>query len=176
MTVTLPVKIIEGSLRGKHRRIPSLCSAVLLEWLFPEDIIAYNKKRLMRSFSEQYQLSKYFPSHGRLPLVKHTSSWAVCRQEDVLISRLLCQMLITPALLYRFRLADYDQCTYCHTCDSLQHILLTCCRYQQQRQDCFGTDVSSLYFCSLSDFVNQFIQSSLFRASTLHFLLLIKRF
>ena len=133
-------------------------------------------KRLKHTFEQQYQQSKYSSTHGKLPSVKHTSLWSVNRLEDVLISRLLCRMLITPALLHRFNFAECDQCTYYLTSNSLGHILLTCRKYHQQRHLCFGTDLSSLYICSLTEFMNRFVQFLSFRISIQKFLLSINRF
>lgn len=51
------------------------------------------------------------------------------RLEDVIITHLLCMMLITPAILFCFRVINDDECISYQVTDSLEDILFSCVKY-----------------------------------------------
>ena len=85
-----------------------------------------------------------------------SSAWSSNRRDDVLISRLVYKMIITPALLFRFHLIEDGFCHVCKVSDSLEHILFHCCKYHQQRVTCFSctflNSISFLLFLSLPSY------------------------
>ena len=149
---------------------------VMLDWIGPEDVICGWKKDSVGEFGRQFAASKYGARLGNIPSIKDTNLWVNSRKDDVLVSRLLCGMLITPQILCRFKLITNDRCGECHVADSMEHIILECKKYDRQRVMCFKDRASSVYFCSLVDFLRWFCVSAEFRNDTIDFLRLIDRF
>lgn len=108
-------------------------SDVLLNWISPEDLIQYKKKKTYLLLNQQYRSSKYLTSHGDIPLIKQTYSWVLNRRDDVMITRSLCKMLITPAVIFHFGLVDDDRCFSCQVTDCFENILFACAKYRTQR-------------------------------------------
>lgn len=53
--------------------------------------------------------------HDDIPTVKQAYSGSANRHEDALFTRLLCKMLITPALLFHFGLVNDHKCNICRS-------------------------------------------------------------
>lgn len=150
---------------------------VLLDWASPEDLLHYSKSQSNLKTLQQFDHSKYYVSHGAVPQIAVTSAWGRGRREDVLISRLVCRMLITPALLFRFQIIDSGLCHQCRVLDSLDHILFSCRRYQHQRKVCFDSRfLTSASLNSFPSFIQTLCSSTAFRCSVLTFLYRIARF
>lgn len=93
------------------------------------------------------------------------------------ITRLLCKMLITAAVLARFSLVEDGDCRSCRVTDSLQRILFVCSKYRTQRKLYWdNTTLNNDCFRSFVEFLNKFSTSKDFRASTIRFLHCIGRF
>ena len=81
------------------------------------------------------------------------------------------KMLITPTVLFRFRLAYDGYCRISHKRDSLGNILFIYIKYRQQRGTCFNSNfLNSKNFSSYSQFACLVCSSHKFNASTLRIL------
>ena len=151
---------------------------VMIDWICFEDLIRYNKKRLWIANDSVYCSSKYRRCNGNIPTIHKIHLWSTNRREDVLITRLICRMLITPALLYRFRLVGSDKCERCQVPDSLDHILFHCTKYRLyriQNWERAGYNIVA-YSNSFSDFMELFCADNGFRIATLNFIFQTNRF
>lgn len=82
-------------------------SGALLDWLSSKDMARSFKLSTKRQSEQLYhRSSKYFHSHGDIPSIKQSHSWALNRLEDSFFPRLLCKMLITSAVLESFNLSE----------------------------------------------------------------------
>lgn len=143
-------------------------SDVMLNWISRGDLIQYQRQRTSLKLIQQYRINKYFLSHGEILTVKQTYSWSASHHEDVLITHLLCEMLIIPALLFHISLMNDDKCNSCLVTDSLEHILFSCDKHHIHHT--LGISVlNQICFCSFKEFLNKFCQSKNFWLATLHF-------
>ena len=151
---------------------------VMIDWVCFEDLTRYNKKRLWITNDSVYHCSKYRRCNGNIPTINKIHLWSINRREDVLIKRLICRMLITPALLYRFRLVGSDKCECCQVPNSLDHFLFHCTKYRLYRIQSWeraGYNIA-MYSNVFSDFIDFFCADNGFRMTTLKFISQIKRF
>lgn len=151
-------------------------SDVLLNWIFPENLTRYKKQRTDLLFNRQYRFSKYFTSHGDISSIKQTHSCAANWRDDVMITRLLCKMMITPAILFRFGLVDNDRYSSCQVTDSLEHFSFSCSKYRTQSSYCWDNSVLRSGFSYFIEFSHNFCKNQDFGISTLRFLNSIGRF
>lgn len=147
-----------------------------IDWISPEDLVSFVRKQKMLRLEGEFAGTQYAGSVGIIPPISVSRLWARNRREDVLTTRLLCRMHVTPEILFRFHLAQVKDCASCLSVDSMEHIILSCRKYTAQRQHFFQVWISSLYFCSLREFLLFFCKDSSFRLATLKFLKSIDRF
>lgn len=151
---------------------------IMLEWVCFEDLIRYNKRRLWIHNESIFNTSKYMHSNGSIPSIYQVHQWSANRREDVLITRLVCKMLITPAMLYRFGLVGSGRCDRCNVLDSLDHIMFECGKYKWHRTQCLDRAGFKVSDCSkvFRDFMVLFCSDDRFRSAMLNFLYCINRF
>ena len=116
--------------------------------------------------------------NGNISTINKIHLWSINRREDVLITRLICRMLITSALLYRFRLVCSDKCECCQVPDSVDHIIFHCTKYRLYRIQSWertGYNIAA-YSNAFSDFIEFFCVDNGFRMATLNFSFQPKRF
>ncbi|GBM31971.1 hypothetical protein AVEN_222306-1 [Araneus ventricosus] len=72
------------------------------EWIAVEDICLYYSKFSIQKPTENFRNSKYLEILGDLPSILSIAPWLKNRRENIIITRILTRMIITPALLHRF--------------------------------------------------------------------------
>ncbi|GBN81613.1 hypothetical protein AVEN_84451-1 [Araneus ventricosus] len=107
-------------------------SDLYIEWIAVEDICSYYNKFSTQKPNENFRNSKYLEILGDLPSILSLAPWLKNRSEDIIITRILTRMLITPALLHRFGL--YPFCSVCNQENTIEHILSICKKYLSHRR------------------------------------------
>lgn len=111
--------------------------AIMINFISPEDLISFFRKKLALDAHREYTESSYFSALGEIPPLAATLACMRNRKEDVLIIRFICRMLLTPALLNRFGLVDDANCSICAAIDSIDHILFHCKKFDRERLNLF---------------------------------------
>lgn len=81
-----------------------------IDWIAPEDLIRALFQEIKLHSECSFETYKYYISHGDSPNINQSRHRALNRRDDVLVSRLLCKMVITPAMLARFKLVADSRC------------------------------------------------------------------
>ncbi|GBN59750.1 hypothetical protein AVEN_217763-1 [Araneus ventricosus] len=125
-----------------------------IEWIAVEDICSYYSKFSIQKPTENFRNSKYLEILGELPSILSTALWLKNRREDIIITRILTRMIITPALLHRFGLHNNPFCSVCNQENTIEHILLTCKKYLPHRWIfCLKLNLSLQIFSSYKVFL-----------------------
>lgn len=131
-----------------------------IEWVSPEDISSQLKARSTQKTCITFRDSKYHESLGDIPSIKALAPWLRNRREEIIISRILSRMIITPALLHKFGLHDNPHCTLCHQDNTIEHILLHCRKYWNVRQRLrLQLNFASYCFSSYKSFLSSICSS-----------------
>ncbi|GBM73636.1 hypothetical protein AVEN_4118-1 [Araneus ventricosus] len=79
-------------------------SDLYIEWIAVEDICSYHSNFSIQKPIENFRNTKYLEILGDLPSTLSLAPWLKNRREDIIITRILTRMIISPALLHRFGL------------------------------------------------------------------------
>ncbi|GBM40966.1 hypothetical protein AVEN_222894-1 [Araneus ventricosus] len=109
-------------------------SDLYIEWIAVEDICSYYSNFSIQKPTENFRNSKYLEILGDLPSILSLAPWLKNRREDIIITRSLTRMIITPALLHRFGLHKNPFCAVCNQGNTIEHILFICKKYLPRRR------------------------------------------
>ncbi|GBO26491.1 hypothetical protein AVEN_272566-1 [Araneus ventricosus] len=109
-------------------------SNLYIEWIAVEDICSYYSNLSIQKPIENFRNSKYLEILGDLLSILSLAPWLKNRHEDIIITRILTRMIITPALLHRFGLHNNPFCSVCNQENTIEHILLICKKYLPHRR------------------------------------------
>ncbi|GBL95759.1 hypothetical protein AVEN_696-1 [Araneus ventricosus] len=137
-------------------------SDIYIEWIAVEDICSYYSNFSIQKPIENFRNSKYLEILGDLPSILPFAPWLKNRREVIIITRILTQMIITPALLKRFGLHNNPFCSVCNQENTIEHILLICKKYLPHRRIfCLKLNLNLQIFSSYKVFLHTICSSKL---------------
>ncbi|GBM20400.1 hypothetical protein AVEN_222105-1 [Araneus ventricosus] len=74
-------------------------SRLYIEWIAVEDICSYCSNFSIQKPIENFRDSKYLEILGDLPSILSLAPWLKNRRKDIIITRILTRMIITPSSL-----------------------------------------------------------------------------
>lgn len=107
----------------------------ILRWIVPEDIAQEIKRRTRNAMIEEWEKSKYTMTHPNLTKLDKRTKKKIGsnRKQDVLLTRIRTKTLPTNGILKKIGLAEKDECTCGREIENLEHILLSCPLYENER-------------------------------------------
>ncbi|GBM18082.1 hypothetical protein AVEN_75510-1 [Araneus ventricosus] len=97
-------------------------SDLYIEWIAGENICSYYSNFSIQKPIENFRNSKYLEILGDLPSILSLALQLKNRRKDIIITRILTRMIITPALLHRFGFHNNPFCSVCNQENTIVHI------------------------------------------------------
>ena len=113
----------------------ALCSTITTQWVNHKDLQNQTKRDEKATIQTAWTCSKYALGFSHLSANKPTQPISLTRAEDSLLSRLRTRSLPTKYVLCKVNLDQSPTCQTCNTPDTNDHVLLTCTKYDQPRNE-----------------------------------------